>query len=218
MLLVADASRLPRALLLVLVGSAQVLRRYVQITATLPSIQNNHCQPSVLMTAWYLLAYSADATTVPSNLRVERLSERDALGVDGAGRLLLGWAFEHADSGDRAQRGAAAPAVRINVRDGSGAEVWSHRIPEGGATAVRYSGPVLLGAARYSWTVCSTAQHLPAPPCASASFLTAPTSWGGARWIAGRQFRSPKLMLLFIDLKRFQYFVLPVSNLNRKWQ
>lgn len=147
------------------------------------------------MTAWYLLAYSADATTVPSNLRVERLSERDALGVDGAGRLLLGWAFEHADSGDRAQRGAAAPAVRINVRDGSGAEVWSHRIPEGGATAVRYSGPVLLGAARYSWTVCSMAEHLPAPQCASSSFLTAPTSWGGARWIAGRQLRSPKLIL-----------------------
>ncbi len=141
----------------------------------------------------FALLQTADAIPSPSNLRVERLLERDALGVDPNAKLLLGWAFEVGDA--RTERGAMVPAVHVDVRDGSGSRVWSYRIPEGGATSVRYSGPVLRGAARYNWTVCSTAEHLSAPPCSSASFLTAPTGWGGARWIAGRQLRSPKLVL-----------------------
>lgn len=138
-----------------------------------------------------VLVATTVAAPVPSNLRVERLLERDALGVDGTAALLLGWAFEHAASGHRAERGGAVPAVRIEIRDDGGDEIWSHRVSEGGATSARYSGPALRGAARYSWSVCSTAS--PAPQCAVASFLTAPSGWGGARWIAGRQLRSPKL-------------------------
>jgi hypothetical protein len=134
---------------------------------------------------------AAAAAPAPSNLRVERLLERDALGLDGAAPLLLRWGFEHDPAADRAERGGAAPAVLVELVGGdSGATVWSHSVPEGGTTAVRYGGPVLRGAARYRWTVCARGGS-----CAASSFLTAPAGWGGAQWIVGRQLRSPKLAL-----------------------
>ena len=74
-----------------------------------------------------VLVATTVAAPVPSNLRVERLLERDALGVDGTAALLLGWAFEHAASGHRAERGGAVPAVRIEIRDDGGDEIWSIR-------------------------------------------------------------------------------------------
>jgi hypothetical protein len=140
-------------------------------------------------------AIGAIATPLPSNLRVERLLERDALGVDGTAQLLFNWAYEHVAAGPcQAERGQAPPAVRVDLRNGAQQMIWSHNVDKGGVTSVRYSGPVLPGAARYSWTVCTAEERAPSQ-CASASFLTAPADWSGAEWIAGRQLRSPKLLL-----------------------
>eukprot|EP01052_Picozoa_sp_SAG31_P042177 SAG31_NODE_6612_length_1953_cov_1.555016_2_plen_187_part_00 len=128
------------------------------------------------------------APLLPSNLRVEGLGERDALGIDSPTPLFT---WGHELSGAMGERGRPAPATTVDVHEISpaGNLLWSRSLPEGGTMSARYTGPKLRGASRYHWTVCAERA------CASSSFLTAPTGWGGAEWIAGRQFRSPKLTL-----------------------
>ena len=139
-----------------------------------------------MMRLWGLLALPGVAAALaPCNLRVEKLAERDALGIDSA-RPLLSWAFEQ--TGHPSERGAL-PAVRVELGEASGGDalLWARALPAG-ATSARFDGPALAGAQRYRWRVC-----IADGTCAAATFLTAPRGWNGAAWIAGRQLRSPTL-------------------------
>lgn len=150
-------------------------------------------------------------TAMPIDLRVERLAQRDALGVD-TGSPLLSWAWSvpsTAGAGS-ASRGAAMPAVELTVAlttaardaeaeaDAAGL-LWRQSVPAGGTSALRYDGQALASTTRVHWRVCPSSSG-PAPSrngCATASFVTgqlSPTDWS-AEWIGGRQLRSPTIAL-----------------------
>ena len=164
----------------------------------------------------------------PSNLRVERLAEREALGIDSA-QPLLSWILQPDAA---ATRGAPPPpdaAVQVTVAlaplrvDGSATgkpadvttqatELWSRGgVAAQGSGAVQYGGPPLPPATRVHWRVCcgsggsggsggrgGSSGKAAARQCATASFVTGRATvadWGGAKWIGGRQLRSPTLTL-----------------------
>jgi hypothetical protein len=173
---------------------------------------------------WLLLATAAvlasdvDGAAVrraaPSALRVERLLEGDALGIDTS-HPLLSWSWGTPDgpstaAGDRELplvqlRGAESPSqVSVsfaNTREELDTQpLWVYHGPGDDTPSMRYNGPKLRSQCRVHWRVCSgdsAGAVLDGTACATASFVTGivvPTDWK-AKWIRGRQLRSPEVDL-----------------------
>ena len=134
----------------------------------------------------------------PTALRVERLLEPDALGIDTASPL-FSWAFTAGSVRGQRASPPAVVSVALAPEELDARPLWRQQAPSsgpsgGGGAVLRYGGPALLSTTRAYWRVC-TVGH--ASICATASFLTgqlAPeTDWAGAEWIGGRQLRSPEI-------------------------
>ena len=131
----------------------------------------------------------AVAQASPWALRVERLLERDALGVDTA-QPTLSWSWRTANPG--VER-AVNPPARVLVSFAASPDLldsqplWAWHGEVGPLPSLRYDGPPLHSHTRVHWRVCSDV-------CTSASFVTGiltPIDWS-AKWIRGRQLRSPE--------------------------
>lgn len=127
------------------------------------------------------------AAVAPTYLRVERLAEREALGIDTP-RPLLSWGWTTALGADR---GAPVPRTSVSValaaEDLDDTPLWQQ---SAAAATLRYDGPALPSTTRVHWRVCALGGA-----CASASFVTgqmSPSDWT-AQWVGGRQLRSPSL-------------------------
>ena len=144
--------------------------------------------------AWACAAITAAPTastaTAPTALRIERLLQRDALGVDSHAPL-LSWSWTGTE-----RREGPPPAATVSVAASAAAldaaPLWSTRAT--GVVALRYGGPALASASVYHWRVCGGAVG---DGCAAATFVTGRlerSEWSAA-WIGGRQLRSPEVTL-----------------------
>ena len=132
--------------------------------------------------------------TAPTALRIERLLQRDALGVDSHSPL-LSWSWTGTE-----RREGPPPAATVSVATSAAAldaaPLWSARAT--GVVALRYGGPALASASVYHWKVCSASSvGLGKGGCAAATFVTGRlerSDWSAA-WIGGRQLRSPEVTL-----------------------
>lgn len=156
-----------------------------------------------------LLLQAAMSTAMrPVNLRCERLAVREAIGIDSP-TPLLSWAWEHHhlmvhhQDDDERRRGAPAPAATITFYSVVGSDVLATQHTKPGATSLHYAGPPLRSHQRVHWRVCSSGSG--AAQCAAGSFLTGVLragDWEGAKWIAGRQLRSPELVVAGSHVKQ----------------
>ena len=149
-------------------------------------------------------------SAAPADLRVERLLQGDALGIDTA-EPLLSWSWRPANgvessSGVGQPRGIQPPnSVHVTCAASAGQldshPFWNYRGEVGAVPSLLYRGPALRSHSRVHWRVCSgSGGKNPVAGdvwCATASFVTGivkPRDWV-AKWIRGRQLRSPELRL-----------------------
>ena len=130
------------------------------------------------------VAASQPHSSTPTDLRVERLAQRDALGVDTVAPL-LSWAWtvpSGAFAASTSSRGAATPPVEVHValtaaaleddEASGGALLWRQSVPAGGASALRYDGPPLASTTKVHWRVCPSPAAANSSGCVTASFVT----------------------------------------------
>ena len=137
----------------------------------------------------------ANATAVfPTSLRVERLLEKEAYGIDTQ-QPQLSWAWTVPSGADR---GASVPhsivSVALAAEQLAETPLWQQTAHA--VSSLQYTGPTLPSTTRVHWRVCI---QLPAgsdTSCTFASFVTGhmhSSDWTG-EWIAGRQLRSPTVV------------------------
>ena len=148
----------------------------------------------------------------PHNLRVERLADPEALGIDTphpelTWRWLLNGAATRGSGVPRASVAVAASLDALQAIDGiddasagagtgtgtgsAPALLWRHTTAK---TSAKYAGARLESAAKYYWRVCVDPDGAAtATTCATASFVTGmqPGDAWKAKWIGGRQLRGP---------------------------
>ena len=156
-----------------------------------------------------------------TTLRVDGLSERDASGIDSPTPVFT-WVWKVVLASTRmpsenAPRGTMLPlptadSVTVDVslvpfEDDVAlpqiqqpllwtAPAMAVEVNGAAATKLQYDGPQLPSATRVYWQVCSKTTN--ETHCDSASFVTgllSSESWGNAKWIGGRQLRSPTLKI-----------------------
>ena len=170
--------------------------------------------------SWITLAVAisllarAEAAWSTTDLKVQRLSSRDAFGIDVV-RPVFSWVWTTESTPET--RGEPLPShVHVGLslqpwsNTGSAREQhsdlwsWSTQLENSfnnvSSDSVTYDGPQLPSATKVYWQVCHAATAASAADkkakmtCSSSSFVTglySPEDWGSATWIGGRQLRSP---------------------------
>lgn len=155
-----------------------------------------------------LLLHTSVECWQPENLRVDRLSEKDAVGIDSRFPTFA-WSFRIPDRSLEWDAEALPSPQDIEVFVFSGITnstksdevpqtqtlLWSATLPleASSATRIQYAGSPLPSLTKLYWKVC-----VRWTVCESATFVTGINdidSWGNADWISGRQFRSPNLVV-----------------------